>query len=96
MTEGLDLKGDLSRWQIISKVPYPSMKDPFILAKKLRDEKWYSWMTALALTQATGRSVRSATDYASTYILDSDFKSFLNRSGGLLPKWWTDAIVWGE
>jgi Rad3-related DNA helicase len=96
MTEGLDLKGDLSRWQIISKVPYPSLKDPFILAKKLRDEKWYSWMTALALTQATGRSVRSATDYASTYILDSDFESFLNRSGGLFPKWWTDAIVWGE
>lgn len=92
MTEGLDLKDDLSRWQVISKVPYPSLGDPFVRAKKEREEKWYAWMTALALTQATGRSVRSAKDYASTYVLDSDFDGFMARSGQMFPKWWKDAI----
>src|SRR5271166_219070 len=92
MTEGLDLKEDLSRFQIIMKIPYPYL-DPYTRTRMRRDEDWYQWMTALALIQASGRSNRSATDRANTFILDSAFEQFLNRNEKILPKWWTDAIV---
>lgn len=91
MTEGLDLKGDLSRVQIITKVPYPFL-DPYNRARMDRDPKWYQLQTALALVQATGRSVRSADDHALTVILDGDFGRFLSQNQDILPKWWLDSI----
>jgi Rad3-related DNA helicase len=36
MTEGIDLKDDLSRFQIICKVPYPQ-RNPYIIERQLRD-----------------------------------------------------------
>ena len=93
MTEGLDLYGDLSRFQIIPKVPYPSWGDPFIKARMDHDAGWYDWITCLTLAQATGRSIRSRTDHAVTYILDSDFINLMGRCGNkILPEWWRDAI----
>ena len=94
MTEGLDLVGDLSRFQIVPKVPYPSLGDPFIKARMDYDASWYSWQTALTLVQATGRSVRSKEDTATSYILDTDFNGFMSRAGGILPRWWTDALIY--
>ena len=94
MTEGLDLKEDLSRFQIVCKVPYPAL-DPYTRARMARDSHWYSWQTALKLVQGTGRSVRSKTDRAHTYILDSDFADFIQRNNRIIPKWWLDSIIWG-
>ena len=91
MTEGLDLKEDLSRFQIIIKVPYPFL-DVYIKARSRRDPAWYQWQTALSLIQAVGRSIRSKTDKAHTFILDADFATFLRRNPRL-PNWWTDSIV---
>jgi ATP-dependent DNA helicase DinG len=91
MTEGLDLKGDLSRFQIIPKVPYPAL-DPYTKARMDRDGDWYQWQTALTLIQATGRSVRSKTDHAATWILDEGFTQFISKNESKLPKWWTDSI----
>lgn len=94
MTEGLDLSEDLSRFQILVKVPYPFMGDPFVVARDNRDKTWTNWQTALTLMQATGRSIRSREDRAITYILDSDIDKFLERSGDILPQWWKDALTW--
>jgi Rad3-related DNA helicase len=57
-----------------------------------RDPAWYAWKTALALVQATGRSVRSEDDWAITVILDSAFEQFLIRNQDILPEWWKAAI----
>lgn len=92
MTEGLDLKGDLSRFQIIPKVPYAAL-DPYTKARMERDPDWYQWQTALTLIQATGRSVRSKDDKAHTWILDEGFTKFIGRNESKLPKWWADSIV---
>jgi Rad3-related DNA helicase len=92
MTEGLDLPDDLSRFQVVVKVPYPNFKDPYVAARKKRDNRWYDWQTAMRLIQATGRSVRSETDFAETYILDQDFAVFRERSRNLFPPWWLEAI----
>lgn len=93
MTEGLDLRDDLSRFQVIVKVPYPPFKDPYVVARRRQDTNWYSWQTAMRLIQATGRSVRSADDFAETYILDSSFGDFRRLNRDLLPAWWRAAIV---
>ena len=92
MTEGIDLRDDLSRFQVIVKVPYPNFKDPYVAARKQLDKGWYSWQTAMRLIQATGRSVRSQTDFAETYIVDSDCGEFRRRNRHLLPGWWLRAI----
>lgn len=90
---GVDLKDDLSRFQIIVKVPYPDLTDKRIAKMKERDPKWYTWNTVLRLVQAYGRSVRSKDDYATTYILDSSISFLLRSAQDIVPKWFTEAIV---
>jgi ATP-dependent DNA helicase DinG len=90
---GLDLKDELSRFQIITKMPYPNKSDRWTNAKRNVDTDWYYWQTALKLIQAYGRSVRSQDDWAKTYILDSAFGYFVKRNKGILPSWFIQAIV---
>ena len=95
MTEGLDLKDDLSRFSVIVKVPYPYL-DPYVKARMQRDSEWYASRVALALVQATGRSNRHKEDKAKHFILDSAIINFLSRYSHLFPKWWMDAVVWPD
>ena len=90
---GLDLKDDLSRFQVITKVPYPSLGDRWINEKRKRNENWYKWQTALRLVQGYGRSVRSKEDWATTYVLDSAFGYFVFRNKDILPDWFKSAIT---
>jgi Rad3-related DNA helicase len=94
MHEGLDLKDDLGRFQIICKVPYPSIKDPQIAKRKEESSDYYAWLTATKLVQQYGRIVRHVDDYGITYILDSDFKFFAYHNGEMLPDWFTEAIIY--
>jgi ATP-dependent DNA helicase DinG len=89
---GLDLKDELSRFQIITKVPYPNTSDRWTNAKRSMDTEWYYWQTALKLIQAYGRSVRSKDDWAKTYILDSAFGYFVKKNKDILPTWFIQAI----
>ena len=89
---GLDLKDGLSRFQIITKVPYPNKSDRWTNAKRNIDAGWYYWQTALKLIQAYGRSVRSKDDWARTYILDSAFGYFVKKNKDILPSWFIEAI----
>jgi Rad3-related DNA helicase len=89
---GLDLKDDLSRFQIITKVPYPNKSDRWTDAKRKLDEEWYYWQTALKLIQGYGRSIRSKEDWAKTYVLDSAFGYFVRKNKNILPDWFTQAI----
>ncbi len=93
MHEGIDLSGDLSRVQIICKVPYANCFDNEQLARRVEvDRKYYVWLTALKIVQSYGRSVRSETDYADTYILDESIYRFLKDAKKMLPDWFTEAI----
>ena len=42
MTEGVDLKGDASRFQVIVKVPYPYLGDPIVRKRMNKNEKMLS------------------------------------------------------
>jgi Rad3-related DNA helicase len=89
---GLDLKDNLSRFQIITKVPYPNKSDRWIDAKRKANEQWYNWQTALRLVQGYGRSVRSKEDWAKTYVLDTAFGYFVRKNRNMLPSWFVEAI----
>ena len=92
MTEGVDLKGDLSRFQIICKVPYPYLGDKLVRKKMNKWKWWYPLQTAKTIVQATGRSVRSNEDSAVTYILDSDFEMFYNRNRAMFPSGFKESL----
>ena len=94
MKEGVDLKDSLSRFTIIGKVPYASLKDLVVKRKMELDGTWYAWMTMLAIIQSHGRSVRSETDYAITYMLDGNFKKLYDQTKHYLPQYFKESIVW--
>ncbi len=92
MTEGIDLADEAARWQAICKIPWPYLGDPQVAARRARDPEWYAWRTCLTVVQAYGRSVRSETDHAVTYLLDAGFPQFLRQQRQRLPEWFLEAI----
>jgi Rad3-related DNA helicase len=92
MTQGIDLKDDLSRFQLILKMPYPSLASK---VNKMRfDSKptWYPWATIIDLIQSYGRSIRSDDDFADTIILDSCLSDLMTQNSNIFPKYFIDAI----
>lgn len=79
MNEGVDLPGDLCRFQIIYKLPYPDLSDKQIRLRANADEDWYNYKTSLALIQAYGRGMRHEDDYCTTYLIDSRIKQFVKK-----------------
>lgn len=90
VTEGLDLKGDLGRFNIIAKTPYPFLGDAWVKARMEKSASWYSRQAMIAVIQACGRVVRGKDDWGHTYILDSSFHSLFQRIRFKTPKWWKD------
>lgn len=93
MNFGVDLKDSYSRMQIILKMPYPNLQSEKIKRRMESKPMWYIYATIIDLIQGYGRSVRSETDYAQTYILDSCFSDVLRRGGKFLPKYFKEAII---
>ncbi len=93
LTEGLDLKDDLSRFCIVCKIPYANTSDKWTKERMNEDNKWYNTNTCSILMQMTGRSVRSENDKATTYILDKCFEQLVQKSGYLFPQWWQESIM---
>jgi Rad3-related DNA helicase len=94
MHEGVDLKDDLSRFQIICKVPYANFYENKQLARRVElDSSYYDWITALKLIQSYGRSIRSPVDYADTFIIDEAIFGFLRKANKIIPVSFTEAIV---
>ena len=91
ITEGLDLVGDLGRFAIFAKVPFPHLGDAWVKARQTLSQNWYNRQAAIAIIQGGGRIVRSETDWGNTYILDSTFDYLYSKSKSVFPKWWKDA-----
>jgi Rad3-related DNA helicase len=90
--EGLDLYGDHSRFQVIAKLPYASLGDKRVKKRMEVDPDWYVLNTAQKFVQACGRSVRSDTDYATTYIVDAAFENFYHRASHFFPEYILEAL----
>ncbi|MDY0268821.1 helicase C-terminal domain-containing protein [Trichloromonas sp.] len=92
MMSGVDLKDELSRFQIIMKIPYPNISSNKIKKRQKDNKDWYSWRTVADIIQSYGRSIRSDDDFAETYIIDESFSNILRYNYKFLPDWFTDAI----
>lgn len=92
MVSGVDLKDDLSRFQIIMKIPFPYLGSNKIKQRQKTNKEWYTWKTIVDLIQAYGRSIRSEDDHADTFILDSSLSDLLKYNGHLIPRWVTNSI----
>jgi len=77
--EGVDLPGDHSRYQIIVKAPYPSLAEKRMKYILDKHPNIYNLLTIQKIVQGGGRSVRSADDYAVTYILDANAQRLFNN-----------------
>lgn len=91
--EGVDLKDDLCRFQILLKIPYPSIGDArvkYLLMEK-KQWTWYFNETAKDIIQIYGRAIRSDTDHAKFYIVDGSFEDVRKKAS--FPNWFNDAIL---
>ena len=77
LEEGLDLKDDLGRFQIIAKMPYPPLGDPVTERMMEVYPNWYKYKAIKSLCQAMGRVTRSTKDKGITYVLDGKFSDFI-------------------
>ena len=82
---GVDLKDDLSRFQIIVKTPYPSLSDVRISAKNKISPVWYQYEALMRLLQGLGRSVRTRNDHAVSYILDTTSHTLVKKMRRFIP-----------
>ena len=86
MSEGVDLKGELSAFQILCKMPYPFLGDKVVKKKMNRWKWWYTTQTIRTIIQSVGRSIRSEKDKAVTYILDGDWRMIKSKAKDDFPK----------
>jgi Rad3-related DNA helicase len=90
MINGIDLKDDLSRFQVILKVPFPNLVSSKIKKRLETRPDWYNWKTLIDLLQSYGRSIRNDEDWAETYILDECFDQILDNKK--VPKYFLEAL----
>jgi len=92
MDTGVSFDNDSARFQIIAKIPYPSLASQKNKLRQKNNPDWYSWKTVSGLIQMTGRPVRSEMDYADTIIIDGGFGDVIKHSSQFLPDWIQEAI----
>jgi len=93
MEEALDLQGDLCRWQLLCKAPYPNTRDSRVAAR-LEDDQWgWYYRTALrTVIQACGRVVRAPDDHGATYLGDSSLLDLFERARHDMPDWFAEQV----
>jgi len=89
---GVSFDHEKSRFQIIAKIPYPSLASQKNKLRQKNNPEWYSWKTVSGIIQMCGRSVRSKTDYADTIILDGSFSDIIRFSSKYFPQWFLSSI----
>jgi Rad3-related DNA helicase len=96
MAEGIDLKGDLCRLNILLKLAFPNLGDAFVQKRMSlpSGEEWYGVQAVKHIVQAVGRSTRSENDWSATFILDSRFTKLYNQYREMFPEFFREAISW--
>jgi|APSaa5957512493_1039668.scaffolds.fasta_scaffold11262_2 Rad3-related DNA helicase len=90
---GVDLKGDQSRFQIIVKAPY--LPESLRVSTKRENidygKEWYTMRAIFKTIQGAGRSIRSNEDFSKTYLLDYKIEELLQYTK-IIPDWFLDSI----
>lgn len=91
--EGYDFKDDLSRFQILPKVPWGYLGDPLIHYMSDRYPASYARSAILRIVQSCGRSIRGVDDWAITYLLDGSFSRLVGNNKETFPTWFYESIL---
>jgi Rad3-related DNA helicase len=86
------LDDDFARFQIIAKVPYPSLASQKNKLRQKMNPDWYNYRTISEICQMTGRIIRSNSDWGDTIIIDGGFGDVIKHSSQFLPDWIQDAV----
>jgi Rad3-related DNA helicase len=92
LTYGIDLRDSLARFQIIVKLPFPSLASKRIKQLFEVDKDWYENKMLNSIVQASGRATRNKDDYSTTYILDGNFINVVSKSKNKLPSHFIERI----
>lgn len=90
--DGVDFKGDKCRYQILFKMPYPSLAGKQVNIRMHIDQSWYAYQTIMPLMQAYGRGIRDMNDHCIMYVLDSDFDRLVRDYKYLFNEYFLEAI----
>ena len=90
---GVDLKGDLARFQIIVKAAYLPLGDDRIKKMFNQDKQWYINKMLSNFIQQCGRGIRSKDDYCVTYVLDANIFDAVIRNKSKLPRYFLERFV---
>lgn len=93
MYEGIDLPYDAGRFQVVTKVPWPSLADPAIRFHSEANPGWYRWEATRTMLQSYGRICRTTEDTGITHILDGSFQRLLEEDSANYPHWFTEALL---
>lgn len=88
-SEGLDLKDDLARFQVIGDTPFASMGDPGVRWLHENDPVRAEWETVKTLAQTFGRNSRHPTDFGETVVVDACARGPMDSK--LMPAWAVEA-----
>ena len=92
VSTGVSFDNDRARFQIIAKIPYPSLASQKNKLRQKQSSEWYSYRTVAGLIQMYGRIVRNGGDWGDTIIIDESFSDVMRFSSKFLPNWFQKAI----
>ena len=92
MYEGVSLDYDKASWQILSKIPWPSLADPMQRYRMEDDPDYYAWTTMKNVIQSAGRVCRRPDDKGSTHIFDPSFEKLMSYKH-LVPRNFRERII---
>jgi Rad3-related DNA helicase len=92
LSVGVSFDNNKARFQVIAKIPYPSLASQKNKLRQKNNPDWYSWKTCASLIQSCGRIIRSADDFGDTIIIDESFGDLLRYSSNYLPIWLQESI----
>lgn len=91
--QGVDFKEDRGRFQIVVRIPYPSMMSQYVKDRAEKNFQWYNYQALVAWGQQLGRVNRSESDFGVTILLDSRFQKFIQRNRTWIPAWVQKSFV---
>lgn len=92
MNTGIDMKDDLARFQVLIKIPYPSLASSKNKIRQQIKPEWYVWKTVSTIIQTVGRAVRHDDDFSDFIILDGCFGDLLKHHKDFFPKYILESL----
>ena len=86
-TVGYDFPGNMARFIIVAKLPWPVTQTEVFKLRKSDDKEYVNHVIAKSLVQASGRATRSPSDWSEVFITDDQMLWWWNKNSHLTPAW---------